>query len=175
MDLIKGYVINLVTTLVFMTAIELIAPDNSMKKYIKFVLGLILIAILINPIIKFATNGEGAVSQYAKKIEQDIASTTVSSSNINKNSGTKAAFVENFNKNLTVTLKETYSDYDFKVDLDGDVDVQNNKFTVASLEVGIKGNNNNILIIDDEKKNEIKSFIISKTGIDKEKIVIYYM
>ena len=51
MELIKGFVTTLVTTLIFITAIELVGPDNSMKKYLKFVMGLILVAVLLNPIV----------------------------------------------------------------------------------------------------------------------------
>ena len=36
MSIVKEYVINLVATLVFITAVELIAPENNMKKYLKF-------------------------------------------------------------------------------------------------------------------------------------------
>ena len=46
MDIINKYIATLVATLVFMTAVELIAPDNSLKKYLKFVMGLILISVL---------------------------------------------------------------------------------------------------------------------------------
>ena len=55
MEYLNNFVITLVATIIFMTAVEIIAPDNSMKKYIKFVLGLILISVMINPIIKFFT------------------------------------------------------------------------------------------------------------------------
>ena len=55
MEYLNNFIITLVATMIFMTSIEIIAPDNSMKKYIKFVLGLILISVMINPIIKFFT------------------------------------------------------------------------------------------------------------------------
>ena len=34
MEAVKNFVVNLVTTLIFISAIELICPDNKMKKYI---------------------------------------------------------------------------------------------------------------------------------------------
>ena len=37
MEYLNNFVITLVATIIFMTAVEIIAPDNSMKKYIKFV------------------------------------------------------------------------------------------------------------------------------------------
>ena len=58
MEEIKGFVITLVTMLILISAIELISPENSMKKYIKFVLGCILIAVMISPLINFLGDGE---------------------------------------------------------------------------------------------------------------------
>lgn len=66
MEYLNNFVITLVATIIFMTAVEIIAPDNSMKKYIKFVLGLILISVMINPIIKFFTGGEQEVVKITK-------------------------------------------------------------------------------------------------------------
>ena len=69
MEYLNNFIITLVATMIFMTSIEIIAPDNSMKKYIKFVLGLILISVMINPIIKFFTGGEQEVINRIKRYE----------------------------------------------------------------------------------------------------------
>ena len=63
MELLKGFVITLVTTIIFMTAVELIAPDNSMKKYIKFILGLLLISVILTPIVAMLTKGESVLTK----------------------------------------------------------------------------------------------------------------
>lgn len=57
-ETLKGLVTTLVTILIFISAVELIAPNNKMKKYIKFVLGLILTSVILNPILQFVSNGE---------------------------------------------------------------------------------------------------------------------
>ncbi len=51
-ELLKVWVTNITIAIFFITAVEMILPDNSMKKYAKFVLGLLLIVVIINPIIK---------------------------------------------------------------------------------------------------------------------------
>ena len=53
---LRGFTITLCTTVFFITIVELILPDNSMKKYSRFVMGLILITVIINPIIKLYNN-----------------------------------------------------------------------------------------------------------------------
>ena len=68
MEEIKGFVITLVTMLILISAIELISPENSMKKYIKFVLGCILIAVMISPLINFLGDGEELLVNKEQKI-----------------------------------------------------------------------------------------------------------
>ena len=51
-ELLKVWVTNITIAIFFITAVEMILPDNNMKKYAKFVLGLMLIVVIINPIIK---------------------------------------------------------------------------------------------------------------------------
>ncbi|MCD3297735.1 stage III sporulation protein AF, partial [Clostridium botulinum] len=46
---IRQWVISIATAIFFITAVEMILPNNSIKKYAKFVLGLILITVVINP------------------------------------------------------------------------------------------------------------------------------
>ena len=36
MEYIKNFIVTLVTTIIFITAIEIISPDKPIKKYIKF-------------------------------------------------------------------------------------------------------------------------------------------
>ena len=71
MELVNNFVVTLVTTLIFITAVEILGPDNSMKKYVKFVLGLILISVLLSPIIKFFSKGEGVVTMAIDKYEKE--------------------------------------------------------------------------------------------------------
>ena len=49
---LKVWVTNITIAIFFITAVEMILPDNSMRKYAKFVLGLMLIVVIINPIMK---------------------------------------------------------------------------------------------------------------------------
>lgn len=52
-ETLRAWIVNISTVVLFITAVEMLLPDNSLKKYSKFVLGLILITVLINPLIKY--------------------------------------------------------------------------------------------------------------------------
>ena len=100
MEYLNNFIITLVATMIFMTSIEIIAPDNSMKKYIKFVLGLILISVMINPIIKFFTGGEQEVINRIKRYE-DMLNLGVTNEGESKEviEKQKEAFKSNLNSN----------------------------------------------------------------------------
>lgn len=57
MEGLRIWVVNICTTVFFITAVEMILPDNNLKKYAKFVLGLILMTVIINPLVKFLNQG----------------------------------------------------------------------------------------------------------------------
>lgn len=186
MELIKTFVINLVTTLVFMTAIELIAPDNNMKKYIKFVLGLILIAILLNPIIEFASKGEKTINDAVSTCEKELQASSDNYTSEKEKDNLTKSFKDNFKKNCEKILSDKYKDTQFESTLDGKIDFDNMKFNVKSLRVGIKDKNvkkiQKIVIdnyesesYEDEKQKEIREFLSTEIGIDKGKIIVYYM
>jgi stage III sporulation protein AF len=188
MELINNFIITLVTTLIFITAIEIIGPDNSMKKYVKFVLGLILIAVLLNPIINFFLTGEGVVTKAIDKYEKEIAE---SSSKIKTSKDEEKlreeSFKDNLNKNCVSLLSNKFEDYNFKSEIECEVDFTNMTFKVNKLIIGIqkkgikkieqvdlskeKSKENN----DDSIQKAIKKFLSEEVKVEEEKIQVYYL
>lgn len=196
MDTLKNIVINLVTVLIFISAVELIAPDNKMKKYIKFVLGLILITAILNPILKFVSSGENNVIGNIKNYEEAFSSeeNKINSDNSDtlikddKEESRKKAFINNFNKNCDNLLKNKFKDEDFKSEVDCDIDFANITFNVKKLKVGVVDNKINkvgkIVINNGDNSNtqeaneqykEIVNYISDELDIPKDKIEVYQM
>ncbi|MGL4772644.1 MAG: stage III sporulation protein AF [Clostridium sp.] len=185
MGAIETFVITLVTTLIFMTAIELIVPDNSFKKYIKFVLGLILIAVLINPIVRFLTEGE---KNLTSMIDQFSNSTTAITKNDEgekkRNEIQEKAFKESFNKNVVLMLNNEFPKTEFQVDIDSKIDLKAtsleiNKVRVTMDDKSIKkvekvqigeGKSQKEELTSKEKK--VQEYISEELGIGKEKVII---
>ena len=184
MELIKGFVTTLVTTLIFITAIELVGPDNSMKKYLKFVMGLILVAVLLNPIVKFFSQGETAltsiIDQYDKEIEEGISKddTTIATQELRE---------DNFNKNCINKLSKEFKDMTFESDLDCTVDFDNMTCQINELRIGISekgvkkvkevkiGEEEKEVKEEDSTQKEVKDFLSDELEISKDKIVVYYL
>ncbi|MDS0527334.1 stage III sporulation protein AF [Clostridium sp. SHJSY1] len=187
MELIKNFVVTLVTTLIFITAIELIGPDNSMKKYLKFVLGLILIAVILNPIIQFLTNGKTVLTAGIDKYSKEITSDNKDEKRLEENKKIREeSFKSNFNKNCVSLLNKEFDNYSFSSDVDCEVDFTNMSFKVTKLKIeaqekGVK----KVEKVDLEKNTEeeksedgtqkkIKKFLSEELDIGEDKIEVHY-
>lgn len=190
MEEIKGFVITLVTMLILISAIELISPENSMKKYIKFVLGCILIAAMISPLINFLGDGEellvNKIDSYLSMPKEDKE---VSSSFEESQDTRSKAVLNNIEYNLNSLLKEQYSDSDFNVKIQGNIDMDNIEYSIDKIEVGVKDkgilNVEKIVINEEEStevstnsenvknKQEIIKFLKDTLKISEDKISVY--
>ncbi|QXM06017.1 stage III sporulation protein AF [Crassaminicella indica] len=50
---LKSWILNIVTVVIFISIMEFILPNSSMKKYIKMIVGLLVMLVIINPILEF--------------------------------------------------------------------------------------------------------------------------
>ncbi|AOR24943.1 stage III sporulation protein AF [Clostridium taeniosporum] len=193
MSLLKELVTTLVTALIFITAIELISPNNSMKKYLKFILGLVLITIILNPIVRIISKGESSIYESITDCEQIFLNykDEIKSSDISKTDNSdlrKKAFEENFNKNCENLLKSKYPNKKFKSDIECMVNFNKMLFDIKKIRIGIseksiskiekirintkkkyseENNNGN------RKYKEIVTFISEQLDIPKDKIEVY--
>lgn len=177
MEYLNNFIITLVATMIFMTSIEIIAPDNSMKKYIKFVLGLILISVMINPIIKFFTGGEQEVINRIKRYE-DMLNLGVTNEGESKEviEKQKEAFKSNLNSNCDNLLKETFSDKNFKSDIKCNINLSDMTYSIDSLEVGVR--ENGIRLVDKIRINvndESEEAVSNNEKIDNEEEIKNYL
>lgn len=194
-DTLKNIVITLVTILIFISAVELIAPNNKMKKYVQFILGLILVTVILNPILQFISNGDKGVldgiqgyeevfSQNENKVNLDNINTIENDED--KGDAKKKAFIKNFNKNCDNLLKSQYKNMTFKSEIDCDVNFTDITLNVKKLKIGVgedKINKIKKIVInktaesstkeENKEYTEIIKFVSSELNIPKEKIEVY--
>lgn len=80
MEFLKGYIISVTVMILFLAFIDLILPDNNLKKYAKFVTGLIVIITILSPIFKFFDR-KSEIETYILNYENDL---NVAALNLNK-------------------------------------------------------------------------------------------
>ncbi|GAA0760406.1 stage III sporulation protein AF [Clostridium sartagoforme] len=189
MEELKEFVITLVTMLILMTAVELIAPDNNMKKYLKFVLGLIFIAIMLSPIISVFTKGEENISI---QIQKYIDLSENQSIEVNKeyNNNSQNTFKKNLEENCNRILKEKFDNNEFSSEIDCEVDMDNIKYSINTVKVGVKNkdvskiqkiiintkeDSQSVYSQEDkvEKEDEIVSYLSEVLNVSKDKIKVY--
>lgn len=161
-DTLKNIVITLVTILIFISAVELISPNNKMKKYIQFILGLILVIAILNPILQFISNGDKSVLDGIQTYEEvfsknenkvNLDNTNTIENYEDKGDYRKKEFIKNFNKNCDNLLKSQYKNMTFKSEVDCDVNFTDITLNVKKLKIGV----------GDDKINKIKKIVINKT------------
>ena len=191
-DLLKVWITNITIAVFFITAVEMILPDNSMKKYAKFVLGLLLIVVIINPIMKiFDKNFDlGSYSNKAKSYMESKDSV----SNIKKYKDANILnTTENFKKNLEkeciTNLDEAYPENKYDADIEIVYDSKNQIFNINSVQIkivdggisnvknieintkSVSASRKNILL--NEQGNKIKKLISNKFKINNDVITVY--
>ncbi|MBY7025031.1 MULTISPECIES: stage III sporulation protein AF [Clostridium] len=191
MNLLKELVTTLVTALIFITAIELISPNNGMKKYLKFILGLVLITIILNPIVKIISSGQNNIYDSISNYEDVFSNyqNQIKSSEENELKDgdlRKQAFEENFNKNCESVLKSQYPNKKFKSDVECTVNFNSMIFDIKKIKLGISEKSvskiKKVIInkkdksYDDNQNSQYKevvTFISEQLDIPKEKIEVY--
>lgn len=137
MEYISKFIITVVTTIIFISAVEIIAPDNSMKKYIKFVLGLILISIMINPIVYLFTKGEQEIVATIKGYENSLYENLGGTIDETLVDNREETFKKNLNSNCDKLLSEEFTDKNFKSEIKCSIDFESMTYSIEKVEVGV--------------------------------------
>ncbi len=154
MQQLKDWVINICIVVFFVTAVEMILPDNKMKKYAKLVLGLIIISVLMKPIIKiFDKNYD--IDTYASRAAETLSKGNYSEDFTKYEKSNISSTIENFNSNLKTlcekTLKEKMPQYSYDVQAKTDYNKENSKFEIKEIKVAVQ----------DGKVQKIKKIVIN--------------
>lgn len=193
MDILKDWVSDICVTILFMTAIELVLPENSIKRYAKFVLGLIFIVVVINPIINFVNQDNNLYKDisvnenYIDKFD-DYLNNNFEEYSERARKTTIESFELNLSKNCKILLENKFKNNKFDVETSGIYDAGDFKIQeiiVRAQESGIKKVEIiEDVIIDDKQINkvttkerskakEIKMFLSSELNISENIIKVY--
>ena len=177
MEGISNFITTLVTTLILMTAVELITPDNSTKKYINFVLGLILISVMLTPIMSFFSKGQtkiiNEISKYENNFKEVIKNDGKDEVDINRSKDFKKNLDENCNK----LLENKFTTQEFESDISCNMDIENMAYSIDKVMVGVKDIGIKKIQKVEINKNTSSEVIASKNGDDlisgREEIINY--
>lgn len=153
---LKEWVTIIICNVVFITIVEILLPNNNIKKYCKFVLGLILISTLINPVIKAFTDKD-LVTEIQNK-EYLINENNIKFDIKQVKETDKEKIVQVFNEKLADSskkfLNENFEGVSFKVDVKSKMDEKDNKIEIINV---------NILFYDNKAIKAIENVEINKS------------
>lgn len=159
LNALKNWLINICTVVFFITAVEMILPDNSMKKYSKFVLGLILITVFIHPIVNLF-NGNFNLNDYSQKVLDNFDKKQNMDDLSKYKSKNLQDTIDTFKLNVQTTcekkLKEKYPDENYKVKVNAGYDNESNNIKINGVYVTAKNSS-----VDKVKKVTIDTKSVS--------------
>lgn len=191
-EVLKAWVTNITIAVFFITAVEMILPDNNMKKYAKFVLGLMLIVVILNPIIKIFDKNFDLYSYSNEAVSYMESSTSATDIKKYKDINiikTSDNFKNNLEKECIIDLQEAFPENKYNADIEIMYDDKVSQFNINKVEIGIvEGGVRNISeikidtksvnaskknILEGEEGDKIKSRLSSKFQISKDVITVY--
>lgn len=70
---LRSWVLNIVTIIVFITFLEILLPNSSIKKYIKMIVGLLVMLVILSPILELVNGNikiENEIIKTSSEVEQ---------------------------------------------------------------------------------------------------------
>ncbi len=145
-EILKIWIINIITIIVFISFIEILMPNSKMKKYLNLVLGFIVMLVILNPLINII-NSKVDLEDEFYKISRDLKKEEYVFVSNN---------IENKQKQQLISLYEDR----LKTDVVNRIE---SKYDVNVLEIDIN------LEKSEENLGEIKKLKLSV--IEKEKVI----
>lgn len=196
-EFLKSWIYTIVVTMIFSAAVDLIIPGSSMRKYVKFVLGLVVMAAILQPVLKLAKadfNLSLDTFSYNQQLDQSYLKKQVDYYSEGQQAEIVKAYKKNLESNIKAQLEAEYGDGDIKVNVDVDEDKKSERFgEITKLNVSIgkqiksvskvekvnlgRGENdkNNAKKESDNDSQNLKKKISSRYGIDPDVITISFI
>lgn len=197
-DIISNWAGELVVSLIIVTLIEMLLPENKIKKYVKTVIGVYIIFCIISPFIdkqQFATIWKNTEKELEKiRIESRVVTSKETTSSIEK------LYIQEFEKEISQKVEKlgyTVKKCEVKLEIDAtkesasineiylklgdkkennkknmDIQVENIQRVQISINNSKEGNNNDKHQEDTKEIQELKEILSQYYEISKEKIKI---
>ncbi|MDP4087756.1 MAG: stage III sporulation protein AF [Bacillota bacterium] len=193
MDAMRSWVINICTTIFFITAVEMLLPNDKLKKYSKFVLGLILMTVIINPLVKFLNKGT-EVTAFINKTTSSMDQIINTDNTKYKDKGVNdvlTVFKTNLEKLCEKKLKEKYPKLNCKAEATVTYDKEEQQPLISGIKIrmndGTVGTVGTVGKVDinaaggldkqsednSEQGEEIKNYLSGVLDIPEGKIAVY--
>lgn len=194
MDFLKTWVYTIVVTLIFVAFIDILMPSSSMKKYVKLVLGLLIMAVILKPVMSLRDadfNLSADIFSYQGKLDQSSLKKQAEYYSKGQEAEIIKVYKQNLESRMEQQIRLETESQDAKVSIDVDEDKDSERYgEIKKVSISIEKQVNQITKVDkirigessnesqkEEEKyesnySELLEKISSMYGIDKDKIEI---
>lgn len=186
-----GWINTIVVTIIFSAFVEMLMPSNNMKKYIKLVLGLLIMAVILEPVLQYMKKGY-SLSGYSFKYTNILDSSYIKQESETYSQKQQDSVVKLYKQNLEEKMAEgikklvSNKNVSVSVDIVDDINNKNfgdiNKVTVTLKDsikkvdkvgkIQVDNDNNTGQEKQEENFTDLKNKISALYDIDPSKIEI---
>lgn len=157
---IRTWILNIATVIIFISFIEILLPNSSMKKYIKMIVGLLVMLVVLNPVIELM-NGKIDIENEIMRTSLLIDETSLTIAKDNLGGLQEKQMLQYYKAKVEGHIKDKmYRDFDMAVEKVTVVIDENSKSDKFGQIQGIE-----ISIASMEKDHSIEKDIQPVTGI----------
>jgi len=126
---------------IFVTFIDILMPNNSMRKYTKLILGLLVMAVILNPVLRFIKN-DFSLAEYSFKYQTRLDSMYIKEQSAEFSESQSRAVSQLYKKNLEnqigMQIRNEVGDKEIKVSVEIVEDTNSKNFgQIKSINVAI--------------------------------------
>ncbi|MGL4451494.1 MAG: stage III sporulation protein AF [Sarcina sp.] len=177
MEYLKEFVITLTTISIFIVAVELILPENSLKKYQNFILSLIVLAVMLTPIIKIFNSEKDLTREIHNAIDNEFGTQKES---FYEGESSTSFIIKRLEDNCKQVLEDKFSDLKFTVSIDGKVNLETFEMDMKAINIKTKSKSENVVekvqigkkTEETEISKEIKKVLSKELNINEELIYV---
>lgn len=175
-DFIRTWTISITGAVIFASFIDLLIPKCSVKKYINFTLGLIIIIIIISPIKNIA---KGNYTGLDEIIEEYRLSTEEIKDNFLDEFNLKRIFEQKLSKKLNSIISEKFPGTNIYTQAETEFDSENNEYKeIKRINVFISPTNipasaSETKPVTQQTKQDIISLLSKELNIPESKIIFW--
>ncbi|KPU44918.1 stage III sporulation protein AF [Oxobacter pfennigii] len=187
---LKKYIYTIVVVMIFVSFIEILLPNSSMKKYSKMILGLMVMTVILHPVLSFLSSDYNLTS-YSFKFQNQLDSLSIKNQSYDYSDKQAQSVTKLYKENLETQMKQQIKsimgdkDIGVKVEIIEDIkaedygqitkvilNVENTIKTVEKINIGSNEDKTTIQNNTAPSYENLKERVSSMYGIEEDKIII---
>lgn len=158
MDELKKWIYTIVVIIVFVTFIEILMPNSSIKKYTRLILGLIVMTIVLQPLFSFIKKDfslSGDSFKFQKQLDSVYIKKQASDYNEKQSGEITKQYIENLKKQVVQLAKRELGDREVNASVEIIDDIKSDSYgeiVRVSLTIGKNSKTIENVIIGDSKE-----------------------